>query len=74
MYSFGVVFVPVKMVQSDWLAVLLRFFAHFFLFLMSDSNLPIKMSSGRRLIITNVADDVSFSARRLSFNAKELRV
>ena len=41
---------------------------------MSNNHLPIKMSSGRRLIISNVTDDASYSARRLSFNAKELRV
>ena len=36
--------------------------------------MPIKTTSGRRLIIQNVSDTASFSARRLSFNAKELQV
>ena len=37
-------------------------------------SLPIKMTSGRRLIIQQVTDTASYSARRLSFNAKELKV
>ena len=41
---------------------------------MSDSSLPIKLSSGRRLVIENVTDTKSFSARRISFNAKETQV
>ena len=41
---------------------------------MSESSLPIKMSSGRRLIIEDVTDTATFSARRLSFNAKEIQV
>ena len=39
-----------------------------------NDSLPIKMTSGRRLIIQQVTDTASFSARRLSFNAKELKV
>ena len=41
---------------------------------MSDSSLPILISSGRRLIIEDVTDTAAFSARRLSFNAKEIQV
>ena len=66
--------VPVDLAQSDWLPFSTPFHSYFDSNEMSDKSMPIKTSTGRRLVISNVSDTASFSARRLSFNAKELDV
>ena len=66
------VVVPVIIIKFDWLMPDFQNRFIYFIFQMSDH--PIKTVSGRRLIIENVSDNKTFSARRNSFNAKELTV